>query len=324
LKIHCTSISHKTDVGGVKLNLASEAEVIAAFDEIFRRVRERVSACDWTGVTVQPMMIDADSHELIVWVKRDPIFGPVILVGAGGIAAELFQDTAIELPPLDEHLATKMLESLKSWPILQGYRGRPATALNPLIDVLLRLSRFVLERPEISKLDINPLWVTPRQVLAIDARIVLDHVNHATHLNDCSHLAICPYPDEYVKSTNLADGTSVVPRPIKPEDEPLWQELMESCTSETIRSRFRYLFKASDHTIAAKFCFIDYDRELAIVAEVVENGEKRLIGIAKLLSDSVHYEAEFAVIVADRWQRKGVGSLLADDCLAIGYRWGIR
>ena len=324
LKIHSTSISHKTDVGGVKLNLSCEAEVIAAFDQIFRRVREVAPSCDWTGVTVQPMVADPDGLELIVGVKRDAVFGPVILVGAGGIAAELFQDTAIELPPLDEHLAIKMLESLKTWPILQGYRGRPAIASEQIIDVLLRLSQLVIERPEISELDINPLWVTPRTVLAMDARIVIDRAHRASHLHDCSHLAIRPYPDEYVKSTSLADGTSLILRPIKPEDEPLWQQLIESCTAETMRSRFRYLFKPSDHTIAAKFCFIDYDRDLAIVAEVVENGEKRLIGIAQLLSDSVHYEAEFAVIVADRWQRRGAGSMLADYCLGIGYRWGIR
>lgn len=324
LKIHSPRISHKTDVEGVKLNLSCESEVTTAFGQIYRKVHEVMPSLDWTGVTVQPMVIDPNGYELIVGVKRDAVFGPVILVGAGGIAAEVFHDTVLELPPLDEHLAIRMLKSLKIWPILQGYRGRPAIAQDQLVDVLLRLSRLVTERPEISELDINPLWVTPEKVLAMDARILIDRTHRASHLHDCSHLAIRPYPDEYVKSTSLADGTSITLRPIKPEDEPLWQELIKSCTAETIRSRFRYLFKASDHTIATQFCFIDYDRDLAIVAEVTENDQKRLIGIAQLLSDSVHYEAEFAVMVADHWQRKGVGSMLADYCLGIGYRWGIR
>lgn len=324
LKVHSPNISHKTDVDGVKLNLSTAAELTTAFDQIYRNVSQIAPSIAWTGVTVQPMVTDPNGCELIVGVKRDAVFGPVILVGAGGVSAEVFHDTVIELPPLDEQLAIRMLESLKIWPILKGYRGRPAIALEQLVDVLLRLSRLVAERPEISELDMNPLWATPEKVLAMDARIVIDRTQRAKHLHDCSHLAIRPYPDEYIKTTSLTDGTSITLRPIKPEDEPLWQDLIKSCTAETIRSRFRYLFKASDHSIAAQFCFIDYDRDLAIVAEVTENGQNHLIGIAQLLSDSVHYEAEFAVIVADHWQRKGVGSMLADYCLGIGYRWGIR
>ena len=207
-------------------------------------------------------------RELIVGARRDAVFGTVLLVGAGGTAAELFQDRALELPPLSERLARRMLESLRSWPLLQGYRGRPGVNIERLIEVLMRLSYLVADYPEIEELDVNPLFVTPDDVMALDARIILDHELVFNPPRPYAHLAIRPYPDEYRRPAKLKDGTQVLLRPIKPEDEPLWHDLLASCSRESLWFRFRYLFKETTHEMATRFCFIDYDREIAIVAEL--------------------------------------------------------
>lgn len=323
LKLLSHQISHKSDVGGVELNLSGPAAVAAAFNRIERAVRESRPDADFGGVTVQPMMTSSHSRELILGAKRDVVFGPVLLVGAGGVAAELYRDSAIELPPLDENLAMRMLKSLRSWPLLEGFRGRPGIDVDRLVDVLLRLSTLVVDCPEILELDINPLWVTPDQAVALDARVLVRRESRRDP-RPYSHLAIRPYPEEFIRHHVLSNGTSVVLRPIKPEDEPLWRDLVSGCSPETIQSRFRGLFKPSIHSIAARYCCYDYDREMAIAAEIIENGARKFVGVVRLISDSVHHEAEFAVLVGDPWQRQGIGSMLMDQGLGIAKLWGIR
>ena len=323
LKVFSYDITHKSDVGGVELDLATADDVRAAFDRLLERAHTHRPDARVEGVTVQRMVVDANSRELIVGAKRDPVFGAVLLVGAGGITAELYQDRALELPPLSERLARRMLESLRSWPLLQGYRGRPGINVDRLIEVLMRLSYLVADYPEISELDVNPLLVTPDDVIALDARIVLDH-NAVLHpVRPYSHLAIRPYPHELTRKVKLKDGTLATLRPIKPEDEPMWHALVASCSPESIRLRFRYMFKGTTHEMAARFCFNDYDREIAIVAEVEEDGERKLIGVGRLVADSDHRVAEFAVLVGDPWHGVGLGSILTDYCLDISRRWGL-
>lgn len=324
MKVLSPQISHKTDVGGVALDLATDAAVRAAFERIVTAARQLRPNAQVDGVTVQAMVSHPSGIELIVGAKRDPVFGVVLLVGAGGIAAELYQDCALELPPVNERLARRMLESLRSWPLLQGYRGRPAVHLERLIEVLMRLSYLVADYPEIKELDVNPLLATPQDVIALDARIILDHAAILKPVRPYSHLAIRPYPDEYRKSCRLKDGTRVLLRPIKPEDEPLWHRLLANCSQDSIWFRFRYLFKQTTHEMATRFCFIDYDREIAIVAEV-ENGDTReLIGVGRLVADTDHQDAEYGVLVADSSQGLGLGSLLTDYCLEICHSWRIR
>lgn len=323
VKLHSHQISHKSDVGGVQLDLLGPADVAAAFRRIAEAVRGSRPDAEFAGVTVQPMMTHPNSRELILGAKRDPVFGPVLLVGAGGVAAELYRDRAIELPPLDGNLALRMLKSLRSWPLLEGYRGRAGIDVDRLVDVLLRLSTLVVDLPEILELDINPLWVTPDQAVALDARVLVRR-NSRRDARPYAHLAIRPYPEEFIRHQVLSNGTEVLLRPIKPEDEPLWRDLISSCSPETIQSRFRGLFKPSIHSIAARYCCFDYDREMAIAAEITEHGERKFIGVVRLVSDSVHHEAEFAVMVGDRWQRLGIGSLLMDTGLGIAKLWGIR
>jgi acetyltransferase len=321
LKIASPDITHKTDVGGVALDLVDASQVTSAFERLTRTAQERRPEAHIEGVTVERMVAAPDGVELILGAKQDPVFGAVILVGAGGVTAELFQDRALGLPPLNERLATRLLESLRSWPLLNGYRGRPAVLIDRLIEVIMRFSYLVADFPEITEIDVNPLLVTPRDVVALDARMVIDRERLAKPPRPFSHLAIRPYPDEYVRRVTLADGGAAVLRPIKPEDEPLWHELLASCSHESIWSRFRYLFKATTHEMATRFCYLDYDRELAIVVEIEVDGVTKLAGVGRLVADVDHRQAEYAVLVADRWQSHGLGSLLTDYCLEIARDW---
>lgn len=322
LKIHSPQITHKTDVGGVALDLSNDEEVREAYGDILARAAEKRPDADVLGVTVQPMFTSATSFEMILGCKKDPTFGSAILVGMGGVAAEVLRDRAIGLPPLNERLARHLLESLRSWPLLEGYRGRPRAQLDKLVETLIRFSYLVADLPQIKELDINPLLVTPEDVVAVDARLVLDTAVLTAGAKPYAHLAIRPYPESYIQRRTLPDGTPVLLRPIRPEDEPAWLELLESCSPTTLFQRFQHVFKRS-HELATRFCFIDYDREMAIVAEVESNGSRKLVGVGRLVSDPDHQSAEYAVLVTDAWQNRGLGSLLTDYCLEIAQSWQV-
>ena len=324
LKIHSPQITHKTEVGGVVLNLNSDDQVRSTFDKITKRAKEQCPDANIIGVTVQKMVTYPNSYELIMGSKKDPVFGSVIMVGMGGVAAEVFRDRALGLPPLNEALARHMLESLKSWPLLQGYRGKPGANIDRLIEIIMRFSYLVADYPEIKELDINPLLVTPEDVVALDARVVIDREMVVHAVRPFAHLAIRPYPEEFVTQRKLKDGTPVTLRPIKPEDEPMWHELLGSCSTQTLWFRFSYLFKQTTHEMATRYCFIDYDRELGMVAEVEEEGQRKLIGVGRLAADADHERAEYAVIVADRWHGHGLGAVLTDYCLEVAKIWGVK
>lgn len=323
VKVVSPQVTHKSDIGGVVLNVAAEAGVIEAFESIGHRVRTQRPDAVVSGVTVQPMVRMPDAVELILGAKRDPIFGMVLMVGAGGTAAELFADRSLDLAPVTERLARRMLEGLKSWPLLNGYRGRPPVALDPLIQTIVRFSDWIVAHPEVVECDINPLLAGPSESVALDARIVVDPIPPAAGMS-LSHLAIRPYPREYERQVELTDGTVIQLRPIRPEDEPRWIALLRSCSPETIRSRFRLSLSEPTHEMAARYCFIDYDRELALVAEGVGEGDHPIMGVGRLVSDPDHRTAEFAVLVADAWQGRGLGLLLTRTCVEIARRWGIR
>lgn len=324
MKILSPQITHKTDVQGVVLNLQSDHEVTAAFERMTQTAHMLRPDATIQGVTMQRMLTAVHGVELIVGVKRDPVFGPVIMVGLGGVTAELLQDRALELPPLNERLARRMLESLRSWPLLNGYRGRPMINLDRLLEVLMRFSYLVADLPEILEVDINPLLVTPQEVIALDARVIIDRSTNSVTTRPHAHLAICPYPEEFTHSVTLRDGTAVLIRPIKPEDEPAWHALLSRCSAASLWQRFRYIFKETTHDMATRFCFIDYDRELAFVAEVESQGEKRLIGVGRLVSDPDRETAEYAVLIEDAFQGQGLGGCLTDACLNVAKSWQLR
>lgn len=324
LKILSPDITHKTDVGGVALNLQDDFSVRAAFELIIKTAREKQPDAIIEGVTVQKMIREKDSMEMILGTKKDPVFGTVIMVGLGGIGAELFGDRSLGFPPLNERLARRMLESLKIWPLLRGYRGRPPANVDRLIEVMIRLSYLAADYLEIKELDVNPLLVTKNDVMALDARVVIDQELAGKSIKPYSHLALRPYPEEYVTTTKLKDGTQITLRPIKPEDEPLWFELLGSCSRESIYQRFRYFFHWETHKVATRYCFIDYDREIAIVAELNEGGKRKLLGVGRLVADPGHESVEYAILVADGWQNKGLGSVLTDYCFEIAEKWGMK
>ena len=324
LKIHSPDITHKSDFGGVKLNLRDDMQVRSAFDEICSNVRSRLPGVRIEGVTVQEMISAKDAVELIFGIKKDPVFGTVLMVGMGGTAAELFGDKALGLPPLNESLARQMLESLKIYPLLKGYRGSPAKNIDKLIQVLIRLSYLAADYPEILELDINPLLVTAEDVIALDARIVIDRSLLGKEIHPYAHLALHPYPEKYAKAMKLQDGTSVILRAIKPEDEPLWLEMIGNCSKESLYSRFRYFFNWHSHEAATQYCYIDYDREVAIVVERNENGKKELLGVGRLVADPDHETVEYAILIADAWQQKDLGNILTDYCMEIARTWKLK
>ncbi len=323
LKIQSPDITHKSDSGGVKLNLSNEAQVKEAFENIISSAAKAFPGSRIEGVTVQKMVSLKDGVELILGVKKDPVFGTVMMVGMGGVTAELLSDKALGFPPLNERLARRMIESLKIYPLLKGYRGSKPKNIHGLIQTMIRLSYLAADYPEIEELDINPLLVTPDEVIALDARILVDR-NADSSLPRFSHLALHPYPEKYVKTVELQDGTRVLLRPIKPEDEPLWLEMIGNCSKESLYSRFRYFFHWETHEVATRYCYIDYDREIAIVAELDSGDKRELLGVGRLIADPDHETVEYAILIADAWQQKDLGNILTDYCLEIAEKWNLK
>ena len=324
MKIDSPDISHKTDVGGVILNIEDYEILSASYKRMLTSVNEKMPEAKISGVTLQQMVKVKDSVELILGIKRDDTFGTVIMVGMGGTGAELFKDRVIGFPPLNESLAYQMLESLKIFPLLKGYRGSKPVNMEILIETLIRLSYLAADYPEIVELDINPLLVYGEGATALDARVVVDKSLSTKDKHSYKHLAIKPYPEEYVKKINLNDGKEITFRPIKPEDEPLWTELLASCSKESIYSRFRYFFQWDSHEVAARYCYIDYDREIAIVAELIENDVRKLVGVGRLIADPDHETVEYAILILDTFQNKDLGGLLTDYCFEIAKKWGLK
>lgn len=323
LKVASPDVLHKTRSGGVVLNVHGAQAVRGAFEQIVGNVQRRHPAARIQGVTVEPMVAIADATEVALGCRTDPVFGAVILVGAGGVVAELLEDRAVQLPPLNERLARRMLESLRLWPLLAGEQGRPSVDVDALINVLIRFSYLVADLPQIQEMDINPVLASPSGTLALDARVILNPEACVNVRRRFAHLAIRPYPEELVRTAQLNDNTAIVLRPIMPEDEPRWHALLKACSLETIRSRFHSLFREMSHQMATRYCFLDYDRELAMVAELEHNGARQLIGVAQLMCDVDHVSAEFALLVADAWQGRGVGRRLTECCLDVAGQWGL-
>jgi acetyltransferase len=311
----------------VVLNLQSDSQVRTAFEQMMARAaRERPDAV-LLGATVQPMITAVHGAELILGSKQDPIFGSVLMVGLGGITAELFQDRALELPPIQHRLALRMLESLRSWPLLNGYRGRPKANIDQIIEIMLRFSTMITEQPRILEADINPLLISENQLLALDARFVIAPPTN-TAARPYSHLAIRPYPSEFETRFRLEDSTEIYLRPIRPEDETSWRALLQRCSPESLQARFRMVFKEATHEMATRFCFLDYDRELAFVAQETQVGklpdvDAPIHGVGRLVTDADRHVAEFAILVEDAWQGRGLGMEIATHCMKVAKDWGV-
>jgi acetyltransferase len=311
LKVYSHTITHKTDVGGVKLDLNGEAAVRAAYREIEEAMRTRRRVEDFVGVVVQPM-IAREGYELILGSSIDPQFGPVLLFGAGGQLVEVFHDRALGLPPLNRTLARRMMERTRIHRALKGVRGRAPVDLGALEELLVRFSQLVVEQPRIREIDINPLLASGERIVTLDARVVL----HRAEIADerLPRTAIRPYPAQYISTITLADGTPIMVRPIRPEDEPQMVKFHQSLSELSVR--FRYFGSLSvenrtGHERLVRTCFNDYDREIALVAGTSQHeAASEILGVARLIKAHGRDEAEFAILIADAWQGMGLGTAL--------------
>ena len=320
LKLFSETITHKTDVGGVQLNLSNADAVRRAYHEIETSVRERAGAEHFLGVTVQPM-IKLDGYELIIGSSLDAQFGPVLLFGSGGQLVEVFNDHALALPPLNTTLARRMMEQTRIFTALKGVRGRKPVDMATLEHLLIRFSQLVVEQPWIKEIDINPLLASSESLIALDARIVV----HGPEVSEdkLPKPAIRPYPIQYVAPCTLKDGTAITIRPIRPEDEPLMVKFHETLSEQSVYYRYFYPMKLSQrvaHERLTRICFIDYDREMALVAERQhpQTGAPEIIAVGRLNKSHGKNEAEFAILIGDQFQRQGLGTELLSRLVQIG------
>jgi acetyltransferase len=325
VKLYSRSITHKTDVGGVKLNLVDAHAVREAYRSIADAVVNRHGTDAFEGVTVQPM-INWTGYELIIGSSVDAQFGPVLLFGMGGTLVEVVRDRALALPPLTTTLARRLIELTQVSKALAGVRGRRPVDMAELEQLLVRFSQLVAEIPRIAEIDINPLLASPERLVALDARVVL----HPTSVADGAlpRTAIRPYPRQYVGEWTAPDGTSLVIRPIRPEDEPLMVDFHGTLSEETVYARYFTYLKLSQRTAherLTRICFIDYDREMALVAEGTdpETGRPAIHGVGRLSKAHGRNEAEFAILVADAWQRRGLGTELLTRLVQVGRAEGL-
>ncbi|CAA9451086.1 MAG: Acetyl-CoA synthetase (ADP-forming) alpha and beta chains, putative [uncultured Rubrobacteraceae bacterium] len=326
LKLYSETITHKTDVGGVRLNLLDEEAVREAYAGIETSLAEKVGTEHFDGVTVQPM-ISAEGYELIVGSSIDPQFGPVLLFGSGGQLVEVYKDSALALPPLTTTLARRMMERTRIVEALKGVRGRAPVDLGAIERLLVRFSRLVVEQPVVQELDINPLLASPERLIALDARVVLHDPD--IEEEDLPRTAIRPYPNQYVSQAGMKDGTLATVRPIRPEDEPSMVRFHESLSDRSVYMRYFHamnLGSRTAHERLTRICFTDYDREIALVAER-ENpgtGEQEILGVARLSRNrALSEEAEFSLLVNDSFQRQGVGTMLLEKLLEVGRAEGL-
>jgi acetyltransferase len=311
LKLYSLTITHKTDVGGVQLNLRDANAVKAAFQSIRSAVTEKAGAQHFQGVTVQPMA-KLDGYELIIGSSLDSQFGPVILFGTGGQLVEVFKDRALALPPLNSTLALRLMEQTKIFTALKGVRGRKPVDLKGLEDLLVRFSQLVVEQPWIKEIDINPLLASPDRVLALDARVVV----HGPEMpeENLPTAAIRPYPTRLVGEWIAKDGKAVTIRPIRPEDEPAMIDFHKKLSERSVYLRYFQPLKFTQRTAHERLtrtCFIDYDREMALVAErQSDSGEREVLAVGRLSKLHGRNEAELAAVAIDEAQHKGLGTEL--------------
>ena len=326
IKLNSETITHKTDVGGVRLDLVHAKEVKRAYKQMETAVTDKYGAEHFLGVTVQPMVDLKDGYELIIGSSPDAQFGPVLLFGTGGTLVEVFKDRALGLPPLNTTLARRMMERTKIYHALQGIRGRDPVDMEELEKLMVRFSYLAVEQRWIKEIDINPLLASPKGLLALDGRVVLyePEVTEA----DLPQLAIRPYPVQYIFSYTDKEGQTFSVRPIRPEDEPMVVDFHENLSEQSVYLRYFRSFQLDQrvqHERLTRICFVDYDRDMVLVAEHEdpETGEKQVVGIGRLTKLHGTTDAEFAMLVVDDFQRRGIGSELLNRLLQIGREEGV-
>jgi acetyltransferase len=321
LKLHSHTITHKTEVGGVELNLTGAESVRAAWRRIRESVATHAGAGHFLGVTVQPMA-SSTGYELILGSSVDAQFGPVLLFGSGGQLAEVFRDHSLALPPLNSTLARRLMERTRIYRALEGVRGRAPVDLAELDQLLVRFSQLVAEQPRIREIDINPLLASPESIVALDARVILH--DWKIRDEDLPRLAIRPYPSAYGKTWAATEGSVLTIRPIRPEDEPSMVRFHESLSERSVYFRYFHQMRLAhrvSHQRLTRICFIDYEREMVLVAETA-GGE--IVAVGRLTRQPGTPDAEFALLVSDAWQHRGLGGELLRMLVSIARSEKIR
>lgn len=317
LKLFSHTITHKSDIGGVKLNLQNRDAVKEAFQAIKIAAKEH-----FQGVCVQ-RMINSKGIELIVGSSSDPQFGPVLLFGSGGVLVEIFRDHALDFPPLNNTLALRMMQKTKIYHALKGFRGQKSVPLDALVDLLVQFSLMIANEPWIKECDINPLLATPEGFIALDARIVLHDPD--VDLKTLAKLACRPYPAEYIREKTLRDGMSIILRPIRPEDEPALVQFHRELSQESVRQRyfeFVELDERTRHERLVRICCSDFDRNITLVAQKLNSSE--LMGVARLFREPIASHGDLKMIIKDPYHGKGLGTLLLEEIQHVALREGVK
>ncbi len=329
MKVDSPDLSHKSDAGGVRLNISNAPAVRNAYHDIIDTVQKRRPDAKINGVSIEPFLSRPNGRELMIGVFRDPIFGPVITFGAGGFDVEIFSDRSVALPPLNKFLAKDLIESTRASKILDQFHNMPPVDREALKEVLLCISEMVCELPWIQELDINPLIVDENGAIAADARIIIDHASSSSG-DRYAHMSIYPYPVHLIQEWQTNDGKVVTIRPIRPEDADMEQEFVKNMSDESRYYRFMDTLRELTQTMLVRFTQIDYDREMALVATIADEGEDakegrdKQIGVARYVVNPDGESVEFALAVGDDWQKCGVGRKLMTaliECARMkGYR----
>ena len=333
LKILSPDITHKSDAGGVVLNLLGAEHTMQAAERMLAHIATADPDAELAGFTVQPMVHRPNAQELIIGMHLDPQFGPVLLFGQGGTAVEVINDRALGLPPLNMRLARNLIDNTRVAKLLAGYRNRPAADIDAIAMVLLRISQLIVDFPELISLDINPLLADEEGVIALDARMLLSPDRRspgAQSPHDTDHLAIRPYPKALEEMISLEDGRTYLLRPVLPEDEPALLASFKNLNADEIRLRFLSPMRTMTHQLAARLTQIDYDREMALVlTQPGIPGTRDIFAVVRLAADPDNEQAEFAIIVRHDVAGLGLGTRLMQHIIAyartrgIGNLWGL-
>ncbi len=313
LKAVSPDILPKSEVGAAAVHCAERLR--PAYESLLEGVGQRLPDATITAVTVEKMVENVDC-QLILGAKKDADFGSIILFGMGGMRTEACKEVSFALPPLNQTLARLLMEEAEVCKMLKGFGAKQPAELREIEQIIVRFSNLVVDFPEIAEMDVNPIVISNGKALAANARIVLEEGEFG-QASQYPHLVITPYPTRYVSHWLLSDGTQTLLRPIQPEDEPLEHELLSTLSEATMRARFFTVVKDISHEMLVRYCNIDYDREMAIVAEVRENEKRKLIGIGRLIIDRDFKSGEFAVLVHDDFQSKGLGPKLVDVLIGV-------
>ncbi len=322
MKIDSPQITHKSDVNGVRLNVANAQAVQSAYQEIVADAKRLRPEARIRGVTVEPMVRRAHGRELMVGVIRDPVFGPAIVFGTGGTAVEVHRDRAVALPPLNGFLIDDMIRGTRVAQLLGAFRHMAPVDRAALEQVLLRVSEMVCELPELAELDINPLIADASGAIAVDARVVLRP--GAAQRDRYAHMAIHPYPAHLVSTWQPREGPKVTLRPIRPEDAEMEQAFVKRLSAETRYFRFMDTLRELTPQMLVRFTQIDYDREMAFVATAPEDGRETEVGVARYVANPDGESCEFAVVIADGWQRRGLGRRMMEQLIGVARARGLR